>query len=54
MADYQPKTEILGNLVAICTNCEAMMYRHVSLAKLEQVRGNLDITVPRALRHIDQ
>jgi Helix-turn-helix domain len=48
MADYQPVTETLGNLIAICSDCEAMMYRRVSLAKLEQVRGKLDITMPQA------
>ncbi len=31
-----------------------MMYRRVSLAKLEQVRGKLDITLPQALPHIDE
>jgi hypothetical protein len=52
MADYQPVTETLGNLVAICPTCDAMMNRRVSLAKLEQVRGQMDITMPQALRHI--
>lgn len=54
MADYLPVTATLGNLIAICSACEAMMYRRVSLAKLEQVRGNLDITLPQALPHIDE
>jgi excisionase family DNA binding protein len=54
MADYEPVTETLGNLTAICSDCEAMMYRRVSLAKLEQVRGKLDITMPQALPHIDE
>ena len=52
MADYQPVTETLGNLIAICPDCEAIIYRRVSLAKLEQIRGQLDITMPQALRHI--
>lgn len=52
MADYLPVTATLGNLIAICSACEAMMYRRVSLAKLEQVRGKLDITLPQALPHI--
>ena len=54
MADYQPVTTMLGNLVGICPNCESMMYRRVNLAKLEQVRGKLDITIPQALRHLDE
>ncbi len=54
MADYLPVTATLGNLIAICSACEAMMYRRVSLAKLQQVRGNLDITLLQALPHIDE
>jgi len=54
MAEYQPKTEILGNLVGICPQCEAMMYRRVSLAKLPQVRGNLDITIAQAERRVSE
>ena len=52
MVDYVPVTATLGNLVAICSTCETMMYRRVNLAKLEQVRGHLNITVPQALEHI--
>ncbi len=52
MADYQPVTATLGNLVGICPCCDSMMYRRVNLAKLEQVRGKLDITMPQAGRHI--
>ena len=52
MADYEAGTETLGNLVAICSTCDAMMYRRVSLAKLENVRGKLDVTLPQALSHI--
>jgi len=54
MVDYEPVTATLGNLVAICSACETMMYRRVSLAKLAQVRGNLDITMPQALEHIGE
>ena len=38
----------------MCPACDAMMYRRVSLAKLKQVRGKLDITLPQALPHIDE
>ena len=54
MADYQPLTATLGNLIAMCADCETIMYRRVSLARLGQVRGNLDITLPQALPHIDE
>ena len=54
MVDYLPATATLGNLAAMCSVCETMMYRRVSLAKLAQVRGNLDITMPQAQEHIGE
>ena len=54
MADYLPVTTTLGNLAAICSACETMIYRRVSLAKLARVRGNLDITMPQALERIGE
>lgn len=54
MADYRATTETLGSLVGICPDCELVMYRRVSLAKLDQVRGKLDITIPQALPRIDE
>ena len=52
MADYSPVTEKFGNLIAICPDCNSIMNRLVSLAKLGQVRGNMDISYPQALLHI--
>ncbi len=54
MAEYQPITDKTGNLEAVCPDCESMMYRCVSSAKLEQVRGKLDITFPQALQRISE
>jgi excisionase family DNA binding protein len=54
MADYQPLTSTLGNLIGMCPKCEAMMYRRISLDRLEQVRGKLEVTLPQALPHIDE
>jgi hypothetical protein len=44
MAEYQPITQTLGNLIAICPDCESMIYRQVSRAKLEQVCGKTNVT----------
>lgn len=52
MADYRPVSMGLGNLIGICPSCETMMYRRVNLAKLEQIRGQLEITMPEAPPHI--
>ena len=52
MVDFQAVTEKIGNLVGICPTCYTIMNRRVSIAKLEQVRGKMDITMPLAQRHI--
>lgn len=43
MVDYKPDTATLGNLVGICPACGTIMNRRASLAKLEQVRGKMEI-----------
>lgn len=52
MADYQPITASLGNLIAICPDCGAMIYRRASRAKLPEIRGKLDITFMEAERRV--
>jgi hypothetical protein len=52
MADYQIITEKIGNLIAICPDCDNIMNRRVSLSTLEQISGKLSITLPQALEHI--
>jgi hypothetical protein len=52
MAECQALTATLGNLIGICPSCDCMMYRRVNLARLELVRGNLQVTMPQALPHI--
>lgn len=54
MAEYQPVTATLGNLVGICPGCNSMMYRRVNLTKLGLICGQLDITMPQALPHINE
>lgn len=52
MADYNPVTEKFGNLVAICPDCGTMMNRHVSIARIAEFRGKMDIGFPEALERI--
>ena len=52
MAECQVLTLTAGNLIGICPRCESLMYRRVSLAKLEQIRAPLDITMVQAPLHI--
>lgn len=52
MADYEPKTPTLGNLIGICPQCEALMYRRINLTRLHEIRGVLEIRMPQGLEHI--
>ena len=52
MAEYQPVTATLGNLIGICPACECLMYRRVSLPKIDRMRADLNITFTQAGRHI--
>jgi hypothetical protein len=52
LAEYQTFNEKIGNLIAICPDCEAIMNRRVSFTKIRQVCGNLDVTFPEGLQHI--
>lgn len=54
MADYQPITERLGNLMGICPDCELMIYRRVSLAKLEQIRGKMNVAFSEAQGQVSE
>jgi len=52
MAEYQPVTEMFGNLIAICPECGVIMNRRVSLARINQICAKMEISFPQALRHI--
>jgi hypothetical protein len=52
MAEYSPITEKFGNLIAICPDCNALMNRHVSLARIGESQGKVDISFPEAVRHL--
>jgi hypothetical protein len=52
MVDYLPITEKVGNLRGLCPDCCSIMHRCVSLAKIGQIQGKIDITFPQALRHL--
>jgi hypothetical protein len=52
MADYVPLTATTGNLQGICPDCEVMLNRIVSWAKLDAVKGNLTVTFRQADRRL--
>lgn len=52
MVDYQPINDTMGNLIGLCSCCESVMNRRVSLAKIPLISGEMDITFPQAEKHI--
>ena len=43
MAEYQPLTESVGNLVAICPDCDVIMNRRIALAKIKDICSDMDL-----------
>jgi len=52
MVDYVPITATAGNLRGLCPDCETLIHRRVNLLKLDLIRGDLEVTLPQAERHI--
>lgn len=50
--DYIAITEISGNLRGICPDCDCLIHRRVTLARLDLVSGQLDVVVPQAEERI--
>jgi hypothetical protein len=44
MAECIPTGPLAGNLRGICPDCDRLIYRRVNLAKIDAVRGELEIT----------
>jgi hypothetical protein len=54
MADCQPATGTLGTLIGICPHCGILIYRRVNMVKLDQIRGQLDITITKSSPQIGE
>ena len=52
MAEYQAVTATVGNLIGFCPTCETLMFRRVNVEQLAQIRGRLDVAVPKVMPHI--
>lgn len=52
MAEYSPITEKFGNLAAICPDCNAIMNRRVSLVRMRELSGNIDISFTEPARQL--
>lgn len=54
MVEYSPVTEKFGNLIAICPDCDSIINRRVSLARIGEIRGNMDIIFPKEQQRLDK
>jgi hypothetical protein len=45
MADYVPVSLNLGSLVGLCPDCDTVISRWTSLARLPEVRGQLEVKI---------
>ena len=54
MAEYQPNTATLGNLMGICPDCEGMIFRRASFEKLALIRAKLNVTIVEARRQVNE
>lgn len=54
MAEYEPITEKFGKLVAICPDCNTMMNRNVSMAKIGEFQGKMDISFSDAVKRLSE
>ena len=52
LVEFKPVNDKTGNLIAICSSCETMMYRKVSLAKIELFSEQMGFKLPQAHLHI--
>ncbi len=52
MADYLPMSDTTGNLRGICPDCDTLIHRRVNMAKIDLIRGQLDVTFPLVESHI--
>jgi hypothetical protein len=54
MADYEPINCSMGRLIGLCPSCGGIINKYFNVAQLEQIQGKLDITLPKALKHINE
>jgi hypothetical protein len=54
MAEYLPRNGKTGNLRGICPDCGSLIHRGVALAKIDAIRGNLEIPLSEAHRRIGE
>jgi len=54
MADYELINCSMGRLIGLCPSCNGIINKYFNFAHLEQIQGKLDITLTKALKHINE
>jgi hypothetical protein len=54
MADCVQMSANAGSLCGICPDCNRLIYRRVNMGRLDAVRGNLEISVPRRCERLGE
>lgn len=54
MADYEPLNAHKGRLIGLCPDCDGIINKFVKSDRLGEVRGYLDITHTKQLKHISE
>ncbi len=54
MVDFEPINQTSGRLIGLCPHCGSIINKFFSMTKLENIQDKLDITLPKALKHINE
>lgn len=54
MADYEPLNGSIGRLIGLCPDCGGIINKFIKCTRLDDIRGQLDITQTKALKHINE
>jgi len=52
MADFTPITDHVGNLMAICPDCDAIINKRINMTTLSLISKQIDITITQALKRL--
>ncbi len=53
MVDYEIINVTTGRLIGLCPHCNNIINKYLRIDQLEDIQGKLDITLPKALKHIN-
>jgi len=54
MVDYLPINAVTGCLIGLCPCCNSIINKYSSIAQLEVIKGELDISFPKALKGLNE